>query len=129
MPGRGPLVGVSGIVGRLLLRRQEVGNVDDRELVTHLAARVHDPEPLGPDQRLRSQSQERPDAVLQACPPVRRSSTLMPVRRWNSLAICCAAATGVDVYQVSAPSRLAEPWAGEDSNLRPADYESAALTD
>ena len=40
-------------------------------------------------------------------PPVRSSSTLMPVRRSNSVAMYCAARTGVEVYQVTAPSRLA----------------------
>src|ERR1700704_3411093 len=41
------------------------------------------------------------------CPPVRSISTLMPVRFSNSLAIYWPAATGVDVYQVTLPSRLA----------------------
>jgi hypothetical protein len=41
------------------------------------------------------------------CPPVRNSSTLMPYFCSKVLAMCWAAATGVDVYQVSAPSRRA----------------------
>src|SRR5262245_4865924 len=55
----------------------------------------------------------RPDSAscmkrrITFCPPVRSISTLMPVCFSNSLAICCPAATGVDVYQVTWPSRLA----------------------
>ena len=41
------------------------------------------------------------------CPPVRKSSTLMPYFCSKVFAMCWAAATGVEVYQVSAPSRRA----------------------
>src|SRR5215510_13032963 len=47
---------------------------------------------------------EAADHIL---PPVRSISTLMPVRFSNSLAMYWPAATGVDVYQVTLPSRLA----------------------
>ena len=40
-------------------------------------------------------------------PPERNSSTLIPVSAWNRLAIFWAVPIGVDVYQVTAPSRLA----------------------
>jgi hypothetical protein len=40
-------------------------------------------------------------------PPERNSSTLIPVSAWNMLAIFWAVLTGVDVYQVTAPSFLA----------------------
>src|SRR5262245_4366880 len=42
-----------------------------------------------------------------ACPPERRSCTLIPVCCSNVLASCCACATGVDVYQLTERSRRA----------------------
>jgi hypothetical protein len=40
-------------------------------------------------------------------PPERNNSTLMPVSFSKRLAMLCAAATGVEVYQRTLPSRLA----------------------
>src|SRR5262245_50981099 len=40
-------------------------------------------------------------------PPERNSSTLIPVSAWNTFAIFWAVLTGVEVYQVTAASRLA----------------------
>src|SRR5262249_26649271 len=59
-------------------------------------------------------------------PPVRSISTLIPVPFSNSFAMCWAAATGVDVYQVTAPSCLAIA-ASTGSGLKP--WAVAAPTD